>query len=143
MTVKLNVGGIEVSISDLDEAAALLRKLQGSAQVAPQVVANANGHDPAAVTVDAEMAQFSLKMLRAIQNAPKGIKADGIMPLIGVSSPKAIGSKTAGMNKILRDLGLKQHAVYKNPRKAREGRTWYPGRKIADAIAAIEAALGR
>jgi hypothetical protein len=140
MTVKLNVGGIEVSVADLDEAAALLRKLQGGTQQKPAIVANGHDAEDAGVPVDPESAQFALKLLRAIQNAPKGIKADGIMPLIGVSTPKAIGSKTAALNKIIKDLGFKKQMVYRNPRKPGEGRTWYPGRKIANVIAAIEAA---
>jgi hypothetical protein len=81
------------------------------------------------------------RFLRAIRDHREtGIQAEGLMPVFGVTKPKALGSRSGPVNKLIRDLGFSVGRVYKNPRTA-TGRLWKPGPKIKEVIELIEQRL--
>lgn len=155
MGYTIKIGEFEVTADTPADAAALLRELRKSEpQVAPAAVKPAekpnlqafqgtgNGLSAALAEFDPNAADTALKFLKAIRAAGQsgGIQAKAMMEVLGVTAPKAIGSKSAAVNKTISRLGLKPKAVYLNPRTP-DGRIWKPGRKMGEAIQLLEERL--
>ena len=152
----MTVHGIPVTVSSAAEAAQLLRELGAGGGATPAPAA-APASPPAAVApprfrqeqesfslvpVDPTVGALAIRFLKAIRENPDGIQVDGIMAAIGLDKPKAVGSRSAAINSLLKNLGFKVEAVYRNPRQGKDGgRLWQPARKIGEAISLIEQRL--
>lgn len=134
----MNVGGIEVTISDPVEAAALLRELDAN-QPPKSARKRANGGATAAnYTVNADIAEMTLRFLKVIDDAADPLSTQAIMDALGVETANAVGGVTKKVNSLLSDLGYRKNLVYKNPKKPRHPRTWSSERDIQPAIEALE-----
>lgn len=138
MSIKMNVGGIEVTISDPAEAAALLRELD--ANPPPKSARKrANGGATAGnYPVNADLAEKALRFLKVIDDADGPLSTSAIMDALDVKTGNAVGGATKKVNSLLSDLGYRKHLVYRNERKPRQPRTWSSGRDIQPAITALE-----
>jgi hypothetical protein len=141
MSYTIKIDGYEVTAATPADAAALLRELRKpEGTVTPPKSTekpilqafHGNGLSAALAEFDPNAADTALKFLKAIRQSGE-LEAKGLMQVLGVTAPKAIGSKSATVNKTLTRLGLKPKAVYNNPRTP-EGRVWKPGRKMGEAI---------
>jgi len=155
MTIKINIDGYEVTVSDPAEAAALLHALkkQPEKPVIPAIHEQRVAIETPAVPMiedqprgadfDSEAALTALRFLKTVRDgqANGGVQSNAIMSALGVTKPKAIGSKSASINKLIKSLGFSVSAVYVNPRSPDIGRIWKPRRNMAQAIAQIEQRL--
>jgi hypothetical protein len=157
MPIPLVINGQEVSVQDVSTAAAIILEIQkqqaasaNGAAKTPSIKAEpppkeqpvAPATAPLRADFDSEGAQVALKFLKTIrEGSSDGIASEALMEVFGVSKKKAIGSRSAGVNKVLISLGLNVKAVYKNPRTATGQRAWKPGRQMNNAIAMIEQRL--
>jgi hypothetical protein len=157
-TYTINYDGIEITASSPADAAALVRELksgkssqngqllpaegksQGSSSRTQQVIMI--GSDDDLDPISPENTRMALEFLKAIRDgaAIGGIQAAVLVKVLGVSAPKAIGSKSATINKLIKRIGLGVEKVYTNPKTA-SGRIWRPGRKMNYAIDLIEQRL--
>jgi hypothetical protein len=156
-TYTIKVDGIEITAASAADAVALVRELKGGkssqngqappiAEKPPQenprqqvlLAGSADDLDP----ISPENTRMSLEFLKAIRDGADsgGIMAPVLVKLLGVSAPKAIGSKSATVNKVIKRTGLSVTKVYVNP-KTPSGRIWRPGRKMNEAIHLIEQRL--
>jgi len=154
---KLVINGQAVEVLSVEDAAKLLSAMPRTdspvaavakpAVVAPLPPKPANGssshEDREDDNLDPATAQMALKFLKAIRDggATGGIQSEAVMGAFGVTAPKAIGSKSGAVNTLLTDaLGMRLKSVYVNP-KTPNGRFWKPGKKIDEAIYALEQRL--
>ena len=138
MSIKMNVGGIEVTISDPVEAAALLRELNAN----PPPKSARKGANGSAVEgnypINADLAEKALRFLKVIDDAGSPLPTDAIMDALDVKTGNAVGGATKKINSLLSELGYRKELVYRNQRKPRHPRTWSSGRDIQPAITALE-----
>lgn len=148
MSYTIKIDGFEVTAATPADAAALLRELRKTETQAPKAqekpslqAFHGNGLSASLAEFDPNAADTALKFLKAIRTGQTvGIHARVLMDALGVTVPKAIGSKSAAVNKTITRLGLKPKTVYSNPRTA-DGRVWKPGRKMGEAIQMLEERL--
>lgn len=166
MSIKMVVDGIEITAESAADAVALLKELRPKTSAkqqdesvqeillvhAPRKAKRTNSAkfkrnpsprapEPATVTVPDWAPPSTLKFLTAIRDGgTAGTESEAIMKALGVSKPKAIGSRSATINRVLEQLGFKPAQVYGNDRTA-NGRVWKPRRLMQDAIAALEKRL--
>ena len=150
MTIKMNIDGIEVSVTDPVEAAALLRALKTKQEIAGEKPPSAGNQGNGGLTnvhgfpisnkehIDVEVAAKALHLLKAIRSSREPLPSNEVMAALGAGSPNAVGGTSKKINNILADLGFRKETVYKNPKRARQPRTWSAGRNIEKAIEAIE-----
>lgn len=80
----------------------------------------------------------ALKFLVAVRNAgPSGADSEAMMKALGVTKPKALGGRSAIINRLIEDTGFAQGQVYDN-RRTSAGRFWKPRKHLPEAIAAIQ-----
>jgi hypothetical protein len=155
MAINIIVNGFEVSVSDPTEAAALLGALKKAGETAainskpaeapalPPTAVNGSSSSAELADINTGTAQMALRFLKAIRDggASGGIQSDAVMTALGVTVAKAIGSKSAAINTLIKDgLGMRPKSAYVNP-KTKEGRFWKPGRQIGNAIQQLEQRL--
>jgi len=151
-TITFKIDGIEISASSVADAAELIRELKKdrSADEAkpepPKIERNGHrvlvvGNEEDFAAIDADNGKMALNFLSTIRDGGN-VPAATLMKVFGVTAPKALGSKSATVNKVIKAVGLKPGMVYKNP-KTQEGRTWKPGRRMGDAIQLIEKRLAQ
>jgi hypothetical protein len=156
MSFTIHVDDIQVTVTSLSEAAALIRELRVGKRVAAveaKPLVSPEPERPAALApapaptngsiepIDLALGNTAVRFLKVIRENPNGVQADTVMPTLGVTKAKAIGSRSGPINRLLTDLGFKPKAVYRNPRSA-TGRIWQPGKQLQNAISAIEQRLG-
>jgi hypothetical protein len=156
MSIKMVVDGIEITVSNTEEAATLLKELRQkqpekqapnefSAEVGqrkqPKGKAQQQKHrrSPAPRTGVPEWApESALQFLLAIRDGGNsGTEVEALMHALRVTKPKAIGGRSAIINRLLNQMGFDPGLVYDNKRTA-NGRIWKPKRAISEAIAALE-----
>lgn len=153
MAYTVKVDGIEVTASTPAEAAALvaeLRKVQiateGRSKSSEKSLQDfqgfGNGLSMTLTELNPATAGTALKFLKAIRAGSQsgGVQAEALMSVLAITAPKAIGSKSAAVNKVITNLGLKPKTVYINPRTA-AGRIWKGGRNLDHAIQLLEQRL--
>lgn len=163
MSIKMVVDGIEITAESAADAVALLKELRPKTSAkqqdesvqeillvhAPRKAKRPSGKpkrnprtpEPAPVTVPDWAPPSTLKFLSAIRDGGSaGTESEAVMKALGVTKPKAIGSRSATINRVLEQLGFKPAQVYGNDRTA-NGRVWKPRRLMQDAIAALEKRL--
>ena len=133
MSIQMNIGGIDVTVTDPAEAAALLREL-GKKPASGAAKSEVVSFTP----VNADMAEKTLRFLNVINDADSPLSTKSVMDVLGVKTGNAVGGATKKINNLLADLGYSKHLVYKNPKKPRHPRTWSSGRDIELAIEALE-----
>lgn len=80
----------------------------------------------------------TLDFLRAIVAAPPdGADSEMMKRALGVTEPKALGGRSAVINRLIESTGFRLHQVYDNTRTAK-GRFWKSRKAIDDVIAEIE-----
>lgn len=145
MTIKMNIGGIDVSVSDPVEAAALLRELQNGAQQASSqkrvngsagVIAVEAGN-----SIDTDAFKAAIKFLKIIDRSASALPTSEIMSALGINSTNAVGGTTKKVNQVLADLGYRKNRVYRNPKKPNEPRMWSSARQIKQAINDLEQSI--
>lgn len=156
MTAKLFVNGIEISVP-IGELAEALRQI-GSVSTPKQSLPTpariqqpaethtANAHFQMPLTTITESSpthKTTLKFLRLIEDHRlTGAKTGDIMPVIGATKPKGVGSKSAAVNRVLAAHGFSEiDEVYTNQRDVFGERLWKPGPAMGAAIDAIERGL--
>lgn len=140
----------QTSISSAKQAADLLGMGSGIAlsHIKPWSNPLAQPNSAAAAAKAAKAANDSvtvmtLTFLRELNSHPKGLDSDVVQRLLGAEHPKGIGSKLGMINNCLLHNGFKQpDEIYTSLRHPIEGRTWYPGPSITDAIMLLERANG-
>ena len=145
MSLKFTIKGVEVTATSAEEAAALIRALSADEQPRrekPKV----NGFRSHAVARRVHpkgrfnAATAAVDVLAAINHGGKeGIMVDALMPLLHADHPKGVGARLAKINQFLSGLGFDVENVYMNPRTA-EGRVWYAGKNIEQALEAARKA---
>jgi hypothetical protein len=86
------------------------------------------------VAKDPNPVEAAISLLSAIRDAGKtGIGTEKVTDILGVSQPKAIASKSMGINRLLDDMEFTRRSIYSNDRTA-NGRVWKPGRNIQAAL---------
>jgi len=158
-TFTIKVNGYEVSASTPADAAELLRELSKggkASDILPPMNAaqkdlfQKNPRKTGTTSIiggdelepmKPEQASMTLEFLKAIRDGgATGVTAPVLMKVLGVTAPKAIGSKSATINKIIKQVGLADSRVYTNPKTA-NGRIWRPARRMNEAIQLIEKRL--
>jgi hypothetical protein len=151
-TITFKIDGIEISASSVADALELIRELKknplaAEEKQAPPNKATHNGHGGVITgkdhvnfaAIDADNAKMALNFLSTIRDGGN-VEAGPLMKVLGVTAPKGLGSKSAAVNKVIKAVGLKPAAVYKNP-KTHEGRIWRPARRMREAIQLLEQKL--
>lgn len=147
ITVQIDAN-IQVICSTPAEAVAVVRELRGNAVFAAPVVSQplplseqrTNGSSQTH-EFDSDVLNATHRFLKTIRENPGGVQKDAIMTVLGVSHPKAIGSKSVPINKLIGNLGFRQlSSVYKNP-KTPTGRIWRPGKQLNAALQLVEQKL--
>ena len=85
---------------------------------------------------------LALAFLKAIADhkVSGGAPISAIMPVVGASHVKGVGSKTAIINRVLDKLGFAIPDVYTNDRDSAGMRNWVAGPRFADALRALSPA---
>lgn len=85
---------------------------------------------------------LALAFLKAIADhrISGGAPISAIMPVVGASHVKGVGSKTAIINRVLDRLGFAIPDVYTNDRDSAGMRNWVAGPRFADALRALSPA---
>jgi hypothetical protein len=80
----------------------------------------------------------SLKFLTAVANAgPHGADSETMMKALGINKPKALGGRSAMINRLIEDTGWPQSQVYDN-RRTSAGRFWKARKHLPDALTEIQ-----
>jgi hypothetical protein len=144
MSIKFSVDGIEFTADTAAEAAAMLRELRMHRGVS-STLAGRRGRAGAAPRGDhapgelkAEFPAWAhgaaLKFLTTIRDGgSKGIGSTLVMKALDTTKPKAIGGRSAIINRLLQELGFSPSQVYDNSRTP-IGRVWAPKKQIGVAI---------
>jgi hypothetical protein len=150
MGIKLNFDGMEFEAATAAEAAELYRQLRNASTVPPPSAARAPiihaNKQPR--TEDEPEGSFpdwtpiaAIAFLKAIRDAgPQGAGSGTMMAALGITMPKALGGRSAIINRLIVDCGLNPSQVYDNKRTG-QGRFWKMKRHLPDAISAIEKRL--
>jgi len=142
MTIKMNIGGIDVSVTDPAEAAALLRELQKQPKEPVTHVTHenkrngANGSD--SKPVDLDVAQTALALLTLVSSTRMALSTEQVMESLGLTSFNAVGGTTKKVNQLLADLGFEKKMTYRNPKRQNEPRYWLKGRQTDEAISVLK-----
>lgn len=134
VTIKINVRGLEVSVSSPGEAAALIRELTEPATPKigrpPKAEQYAFFHDAIRPAED----RVAIEFLQVLESAPPaGPSIEEIMRAVGVTTGRGIGGRMVRINNILLRAGFEPIEVYQNP-KGSEGRKWTAGPKLQEAL---------
>jgi hypothetical protein len=151
MGIKIMYEGVQFEASDAAEAAELFRQLRGgpvpSIRVNPPQPATASKGPQYQSVLPTEfpdwVAPAALKFLVAIREAPsEGADSATMMKALGLAldQPKALGGRSAMINRLIEDTGLSPSSVYDNKRTGK-GRFWKPKRYLSEAIANVEKRL--
>jgi hypothetical protein len=147
MTLKFIVHGIEVTATNAEEAAKLIKALAG--ETAPSPLRQRERVERPRETRASKLRRVRLfvlttatvRFLETIKQAGNsGIRAETLMEPLRADHPKGIGSRVAKINEYLGKLGFDPEQVYSNPRTA-EGRLWTPGPKLDAALEAAKKAV--
>jgi hypothetical protein len=140
MAITLTIDGIPITVASVKTAVALIQGLRrATASELPRVELRAerNGEvlpDMGQRTSDqGTVIRTAMKFLMAIRDAPDGAQTSVIMKALGVTDPRAIGSRTSTINKVLKSLGMTHSSVYYSNRLI-DGRLWLPGDQLPSAI---------
>ncbi|MEK6245006.1 MAG: hypothetical protein AABM33_10955 [Pseudomonadota bacterium] len=135
MSIRITYKGVEISVSNPMEAAAVARELgeNPGAKIGRPLkseeatAAPLEGGDP-----------IVLAFLSAILKAgAEGATAETMMRVLSVDHPKGLGGRSVRVNNTLHKLRLSPEEVYTNARTP-EGRLWKAGPKITEALEAIK-----
>lgn len=146
MGIKLNFDGVEFEAATAAEAAELYRQLRTASAVPTPAAARAAPHVAKPPRADDEpegsfpdwAPGAAVAFLKAIRDAgPQGADSATMMKALGISLPKALGGRSAIINRLIVDCGLNPTQVYDNKRTG-QGRFWKPKKHLPDAISAIE-----
>lgn len=86
------------------------------------------------VVNDVNSVKSAVSLLVAIRDGGRhGINADTVQAVLGVTHPKAISSKSSGINRLLDDMPYRRNSVYTNDRTV-NGRIWKPGKNLQHAL---------
>lgn len=149
MSITIKVGKFDVTVSNAAEAAALLRELESTENKAtaenpkPSIHSQeAEDHKADATSFDPAIATMTLRFLKAIRDGgSSGVQSEAIMKALEVERPKAVGSRSAAVNRLLKGLQFSPGKVYDNP-KTFNGRIWTPKKQMQAAITALEQRMG-
>lgn len=139
MAIKLNVRGIEITVSTTAEAAALIRDLT---EAQPSKIGRPKAEERAAdlfsgPTADEKMAHSFLSTIAV--SGSQGVPTEDIMKVLEVDAGRGIGGRCVKINNLLSRLGFNDpKEVYVNPKLA-AGRVWRPGPRIHEAIERLKA----
>jgi hypothetical protein len=153
MSIKFTVEGIDFTVDTAAEVAAIVRELRGLRRVAMKAApvetmaknaANAKA-ERESNEPDAGFPNWApgaaLKFLTTIRDGgPNGVSAEPIMRALNASTPKAIGGRSAIINRLLRKHGFTPTHVYDNER-TQKGRVWIPRKQLPNAISQLEQGL--
>lgn len=139
MSIKININGIEVTVSDTTEAAELIAKINAQPKKAGKNRVNSDGRQNSSdLVVRPDVVNSALKFLQTIRDAgPSGADADTIAKALKAANGKGIGGRINPINTLLDGLGFKVKAVYDNSRTL-DGRRWTMGRKFKQALESVQ-----
>lgn len=139
--------GAEIEVQTLAEAAELVRMLTDAAtpqaEPARQSIRKPVARQPKAKSSANSSfpdwaPQAALSFLTTIRDAGQsGAHTDAMMKSLGITAPKALGGRSAIINRVIEDIGYAQTQVYDNKRTA-AGRIWKPRKHLQDAIKALQ-----
>lgn len=150
MSITLKIDGVEFVVASTDEAAELYKRLRSGEVRAKQqtpVKAAPNAKRPARRKrgigfLKVAPPDVALKFLKTIRDAgAAGAAAEDVRKALGVTHPKGVGSRSAAINRLLRETQLSPEAVYDNPKSRNGVRVWKAGRRMNHAISALEQRL--
>ena len=142
MAITLTIDSISVTVPSVKTAAALIRELRRAGEPGLPKVELGSEHDKQSLRVSNELLSVgtALKFLRTINDAHEGASTDAIMKVLGVTDPKAVGSRTSALNKLLKSFAMAPSSVYYSSRVG-ERRIWKGGDQLAIAIGYLREAL--
>ena len=146
MTAKFTYNGVEITVP-VSELAEALRQTFGIGTPA-QSVPDAQKEVPTSAQTkwpfptassSAQENRTAIDFLKLIaEYGMSGVKLDAIMKILRVDHPKAVGSKSAAINRKIEEYGFDPDDVYTNPRDSTGDRSWRPGPALKEAINALE-----
>lgn len=90
------------------------------------------------VVKDVDAVQSAISLLSAIRDAGRqGMNADSVQNVLGVTHPKAISSKSTGINRLLDEMPFRRNSIYTNDRTV-NGRIWKPGKNLPYALEELQ-----
>lgn len=139
MSIKINVNGMEITVSNTTEAAELIAKINAHPEKAGKTRVNSSARqNPSDFVVRPEVSESTLKFLLTIRDAgPSGADAATIAKTLKAASGKGIGGRVTPINTYLTSLGFKVEAVYDNSRTL-DGRRWTMGRRFQEALEMVQ-----
>ncbi len=135
MSIKINVNGMEITVSNTTEAAELIGKINAQPEKAGKNrVTSGSRQSTSDFVVRPDVADSTAKFLMTIRDAgDSGADAGTIARTLKAASGKGIGGRINPINTYLNNLGFKVDAVYDNARTL-DGRRWTKGRRFDEAL---------
>lgn len=142
-TIKITVNGIDIEVSSTEEAAALIKQLNGQqSSHKPQRSTSVPTPFNSASRLTPDALQITKKFLIALrEGSASGVDGETMAKALGTARPKGIGGKMMPINKVLKELGFKSNQIFDNPRGIGGKRIWTKGRLVDEAIQKVEAQL--
>lgn len=141
MSIKINVNGIEITVSNTSEAAELIGKINAQPEKSGKNRVNGARQNHSDFVVRQDIVDSTAKFLMTIRDAGEfGADADTIARTLKTANGKGIGGRITPINTYLHNLGFKVDTVYDNARTL-DGRRWTKGRKFDEALQMVLGAL--
>src|SRR5437016_4191458 len=143
MGFKVNLQGVDITASSMDEAIALARKIAAEQLNQPPKTGRPRLNGAAVSSSPNPDVRRALMMLKLIRddNSGEGPAMDTLIHAVEGDGPKGLGGRMARINKLIMEAGFSTTDVYTN-QKVGDAREWLPGPKIQQAIDKLKAIKG-